>query len=131
MRDLIEGNINMKRRPSSSIDRDGTPKKRSSIKNTDVSAGILNAEHSLEKQLNDSKEQVRILTEQLARTKEAGVSEEGGDEDEASKTLNKDSMFFRYAMHVSIWTSVYAFIYFVTQKQITAYMNISVYIYNI
>jgi hypothetical protein len=40
-------------------------------------------------------------------------------------------MFFRYAMHVSIWTSVYAFIYFVTQKQITAYMNISVYIYNI
>lgn len=104
----------MKRRSSSTIDGSGTPEKRSRIKNTDVSAGILNAEQSLEKQLNDSKEQVRTLTEQLARTQEAGVSEEGGDEDEAFKTLNKDSMFYRYAMLASICTSEYAFIHFVT-----------------
>jgi hypothetical protein len=94
MRDLIEGNMNKQRRPSGIMDKDGMPKRRSSMKSTD-STGIADSESYLllEKQLNESKEQVLTLTEQLARTQEAGVNVEGGDE--VAKNLNKDSMYFR------------------------------------
>lgn len=76
------------------MDKDATPKKRSSMKSSD-SMGIVDSESYLllEKQLNESKEQVLTLTEQLTRNQEAGVNGEGGDE--AEKSLNKDSMYFR------------------------------------